>query len=190
MKKKGILVMKHRMMPVALLALSFVLVSCKKEESNPIAPQENVVRFTTAENVKTLPTYFSFDTGAVTDSVGAWDVKLTFTYMNVDPSMPAIKYPFIGLNRTRNVLAKMIDSTEFGALDGRTMAGLLADGDTTAVIGVNCLNYESGTHRLTPYANRNFVLQTGSSTRVKFKMVGYYKEAGTSGYMTIDYVKY
>lgn len=173
----------------SIILLVLLTVGCKKDE-NPVTPQETATRFTTTNNVKTVPTYFSFDTGAVTDSVGAWDVKMTFTYMAVDPSIPAIKYPFIGLNRSRNVMAKMVDSTDFSLVNGSTTTGLQSDGDSTAVIGVNCLNYESGTHLLTPYQNRTFVVQTGTGTRVKFKMVGYYNEAAVSGFMTIDYVKY
>jgi hypothetical protein len=180
--------MKHATIILTIILL-VLAVGCKKED-DPVTPQETAVRFTTTNNVKTAPTYFSFDTGVVTDSVGAWDLKMTFAYMLVDPSMPPIKYPFIGLNKARSVTAKMIDSTAFSLVNGAATSGLQADGDTTAVIGANCLNYESGTHLLTPYPNRTFVVQTGGGNRAKFKMVGYYNEAAVSGYMTIDYVKY
>jgi hypothetical protein len=104
--------------------------------------------------------------------------------------MPAIKYPFIGLNTGRGVTGKIVDGTDFSSLNGSTVSGLAADSDTTGVIGVNCLNYDGSTHRLNPYTNRGFVVQTGTGKRVKFAMVSYYNEAGTSGFMTIDYVKY
>lgn len=179
-----------RALALVTLALSLMLaVGCDKKDDNPVSSTETVVRYTTVNSVKTTPTYFSFDTGAPTDSVGAWDVKLTYTMMVVDPSIPAIKYPFVGLNKARGVLGKTVDGADFSTVKATTITGLQAENDTTGVIGVNCLNYDGTTHLLNPFTNRTFVIQTVSGSRVKFKMVGYYNEAGTSGYMTIDYVK-
>ena len=172
-----------------LAAVLMLAIGCDKND-NPASTQETSVRFTTTDNVKTVPTYFSFDTGAVTDSAGAWDVKLTYTMMVVDTSMPAIKYPFIALNSTRSVTGKVVDGTEFASVNGQSVAGLAADGVGANVIGVNCLNYDGATHRLIPFTNRAFVVQTGTGKRVKFQMLGYYNEAGVSGFMTIEYVKY
>jgi hypothetical protein len=75
-------------------------------------------------------------------------------------------------------------------VNAATVAGLSTDAAGSSVIGMNCLNYDGTTHRLNPYANRTFVVQYGTSKRVKFKMISYYNETGTSGFMTIDYVKY
>lgn len=182
--------MKKLALFTSVAVLIALAVGCETKDDNPMAPEESAVRFTTTDNVKTLPTYFSFDTGTATDSAGAWDVKLTFSYMVVDTSMPAIKYPYIALNTARGVTAKMVDGSDFASVNGATVSGLAADGAGSPVIGNLCLNYEGTTHRLNPYANRTFVLQTGLGKRIKFKMVSYYNEAGTSGFMTIDYVKY
>ncbi len=173
-----------------ILAIALVTVGCDTKDENPLTTDQTSVRFTTTDNVKTTPTYFSFDTGAATDSAGAWDIKMTYSYMNVDPSMPAIKFPFIALNASRSVTAKMVDGSGFTSVNGETVNGLSTDSDTVAVIGTNCLNYEGTTHRLNPYPNRTFILQTGLGKRVKFAMVSYYNEASVSGFMTIDYVKY
>lgn len=175
---------------IALVAFAVIVIGCDTKDDNPLVVENEAVRFTTTNNVKTTPTYFSFDTGAATDSAGAWDVKLTYSYMLVDPSMPAIKYPFIALNAGRNVTAKMVDGTGFTSVNGSSATGLASDHDTVAVIGTNCLNYDGTTHRLNPYPDRTFVVQTGLGTRVKFAMVSYYNEASVSGYMTLDYVKY
>lgn len=182
--------MKHLSLSLAL-ALSLVLAAgCDSKDDNPVTTTETATRFTTTENVKTAPTYFSFDTGAATDSSGAWDVKFTYSYMVVDTSMPAIKYPFIALNASRGVTGKVIDGTDFASVNGATVSGLASDAVGAPVIGDQCLNYDGSTHRLNPYPDRTFVIQTGTGKRVKFKMVSYYNEAGTSGFMTIDYVKY
>jgi hypothetical protein len=176
---------------LVLAALSFAsIVGCKKDENPVVANTETATRFTTSASVKTAPVYFSFDTGGIVDSTGAWDLKLTYTLMVVDTSIPAIKYPFIALNQSRTVQGKIVDGMDFSACNGSTTTGLALDNGTSAVIGVNCLNYDSNTHLLNPFANRTFVVKTGSNARTKFKMVSYYNEALVSGYMTFDYVKY
>ncbi|MCU0453775.1 MAG: HmuY family protein [Bacteroidetes bacterium] len=179
--------------PMLLLTIAITLVfvvGCDTKDDNPVTATETAVRFTTTNNVKTVPTYFSFETGAVTDSAGAWDIRMSYSYMVVDTSMPAIKYPYIALNAARGVTAKIVDGSEFSLVNAATVAGLSTDAAGSSVIGMNCLNYDGTTHRLNPYANRTFVVQYGTSKRVKFKMISYYNETGTSGFMTIDYVKY
>jgi hypothetical protein len=175
-----------------LLAASLlVVIGCKDNNDNPVASNtETTVRFTTATSVKIAPVYFSFDTGGIVDSTGTWDLKLTYTLMVVDTSIPAIKYPFIALNQLRTVQAKIVDGMEFPNVNGSTTSGLASDNGSTAIIGVNCLNYDSNTHLLNPFANRTFVVKTGSNARTKFKMISYYNDALVSGYMTFDYVKY
>lgn len=173
-----------------ILALSlFVAIGCDTKDDNPVTSDSNTVRFTTAQNVKTTPTFFSFDTGTTTDTLGAWDVMFGTIGVPAGPGM-TVQFPAIRLNRGRAVSAKIVDGTEFASVNGATVSGLTADTDTSYAIGMECLDYDDASHQLSPYANRTFVLQTGAGTRVKFKMVSYYSEAGASGFMTLDYVKY
>ena len=55
-------------------------------------------------------------------------------------------------------------------------------------IGSFCLNYNSTTHHLDPYANRTFFVQTTGGKRAKFKMLTYYNEQSVSGFMKFEYV--
>ncbi len=55
-------------------------------------------------------------------------------------------------------------------------------------IGTNCLKYAGPpTHKLNPYPDRTFVVQTATGAKAKFKLLTYYNELGVSGYMKFQY---
>lgn len=55
-------------------------------------------------------------------------------------------------------------------------------------IGTSVFKYAGPpTHKLNPYTDRTFVVQTAAGARAKLKMLTYYNEAGASGYMKFQY---
>jgi hypothetical protein len=175
---------------VLILAAALFYIGCEKD-SNPADTGGNTTTGTstfTSNNVKSAPVYFSFDAKDSTISTGTWDIKLTTLY-SPDDTAKSFKFPGIVLNRTRNVVGKIVDSLSFDAIDASTATGLKTDPtDTTYVIGTLCLNYDSNTHKLNPYPNRTFVIQTVSGKKAKFRMLTYYNDQGASGYMKLEYL--
>jgi len=180
------------MKTLTTIALFFTLAvpGCQKNDNPADASQ---LSFTTTGtfstgNVKVSPAYFTFDKKDTTAPTQTWDILLTNTLMTVDPSIPAIKYPVIQFNRSKSVSGTIVDGKDFDAIDPSAVSELKTDtNDTTLVIGTNCLNYESATHRLSPFPNRSFVVRTASNKLVKFRIVSYYNADGVSGYITFDY---
>jgi len=131
-------------------------------------------------NIKTSPVYYSFDLRDTTSADGNWDIKWTVnTFME----------PIVVLNKNKGVTAKVLDNTDFATLSAALVTGLETDvNDTTLVIGNKCFSYNPTTHRLSPVANRVFVIRTINGARVKFRTLSYYNTAGSSGYPKIEFV--
>lgn len=128
---------------------------------------------------------FSFAKGEV--AVQPWDVKLTV--LSVPTPIGPMNFPGIVLNGAAGVKAAIVNGTPFADVNAATVTPLLADGDTTYVIGTTCLNYDENSHRLSPFTDRTFVVQSTSGKRYKFRMLGYYNDQGLSGFMKFEYVK-
>lgn len=174
---------------IALAVGLLAAAGCEKKEDAPVTPSPTGGSgIFTSSNVKTAPVYFSFDAKDSVPVSGAWDLKLTTMYAP-DDTAKAFKYPGIALNRQRNVQAKIVDGQTYESVDQSAATALQTDpNDTTVIIGIRCLYYTGPpSHRLNPYDNRTFVVQTGSGKRAKLRMLSYYNDQGVSGYMKFEY---
>lgn len=175
--------------PLALFLL--IAPGCDKKD-NPVDQNQTTTNYIfSSNNVKNAPVYFSFDAKDSVTSLQPWDLKLTAVSTLVDtPSNFYIKLPTIVMNRARNVQGKIVSSGTFESVDPATVTGLQADPtDSTFTIGTECLYYTGApAHKLNPYDNRTFVLQSGTGKRIKFRMLSYYNDQGLSGYMKLEYV--
>lgn len=187
--------MRHTMLLSLTAALFLVIASGCEKEDNPLQPSNGNSGLLTfsSNNVKVSPVYFSFDSKDSTTSSGSWDLKLT-TMVAPDDTSGAFQFPGIQLNRTRGVLAKIVDGIPFDSVNVANVTGLNGDTDTSYAIGTFCLYYTGTTgnppHRLIPYQDRTFVIKSGSGKLAKLRMLSYYNQAGTSGYMTFEYIYY
>lgn len=173
-----------------LLVALLVLGGCDKKNNNPAGPTTTQNFVFASANVKLSPVYFSFGTKDSVTANDAWDLELNVVSVLADSASNLyVKFPVIILNRARNVEARVIDGEPFDSVNASAVTGLATDpSDTTFVIGEGCLNYDGVNHTLNPYDNRTFVVQTGSSQRVKMRMLSYYNDQGASGYMKFEYV--
>ena len=128
---------------------------------------------------------FSFAKGII--AANRWDIKLTV--LSVATPIGTMSFPGVVLNRAAGVKAAMVNGTPFSDVIPASVQPLLEDGDSTFVIGTECLKYDENSHRLAPYDNRSFVVQTTAARRVKFQLNSYYNNSGASGFMAIEYVK-
>lgn len=179
--------MKNVFLTTIIAAVLIMGQGCKKDSDSVLeTPPTGSGTFSTG-NIKTSPVYFSFDTKDTVKGSQTWDIKCT-TMFAPDDSTKSFAFPGIALNRTLGVKGKIVDGTPFESVNAATVTGLATDpSDTTYVIGTLALNYNSTTHKLTPYANRVFVVKTASGKLVKFRLLSYYNAAGASGYMTFEY---
>ncbi len=179
--------MKHVFLSAVLAVLLVMGQGCKKDSDTVVdTPATGTATFSTA-NIKTSPVYFSFDAKDTVKSTQAWDVKFT-TMFAPDDSTKSFAFPGVALNRALNVQGKIVDGTAFEAVNAAAVSGLATDkNDSTYVIGTLALSYDPASHKLSPYANRVFVIKTASGKTVKFRILSYYNTAGASGYVTFEY---
>ena len=177
----------RKLLTILVLPVIAVLIGCEKS-SDPVTPTVPTTGTFTTESVKLGNTYFSFATQGKVDSTKDWDIKLTTLYAPDDTSK-SFKYPGIVLNRAKNVQAKVLDSLAFESVDASTVTGLQADpSDDAQIIGIKCFFYTGPpSHKLNPYDNRTFVLQTAAGKRAKMRMLTYYNDAGASGFVKFEY---
>jgi hypothetical protein len=142
------------------------------------AAQQLTVDITDAEQL------VSFDNGIVEPM--RWDIKLTV--IAVPTPIGPMNFPGIVLNRAAGVTAAVVDGMPFADVIPASTTGLAADTETAFVIGTECLDYDENSHRLSPFVDRSFVLQTVGGKRVKFEMLSYYNDELQSGYMKFAYV--
>jgi len=179
--------MKRLFLMAAAAVLLVIGQGCKKDSDSAVdAPLTGSGTFSTA-NIKTSAVYFSFDAKDSVKSTQTWDVKFA-TMFAPDDSTKSFAFPGVALNRALNVQGKIVDGTTFDAVNAAAVTGLATDkNDSTYVIGTLALSYDPASHKLSPYANRVFVVKTASGKTVKFRILSYYNTAGASGYVTFEY---
>lgn len=169
--------MKTTVYSVLFFLLSFTLISCGDDDTEPVIPLEatliqdlaapnDIIDRTTGQVTQARPfIFFSLETLSIVTEAQDWDI--------------AFKGTTIRVNSAKNVTAALANGIFEELKEVPASAQFATDTPTTFAIptgsGAGWYNYNSATFTVTPIPGRILLFKTSKGNYVKLEIMSYYK---------------